>query len=130
MVKPGLIDMFIAIHYCAIVCTVTTIHWTFTTYLQELQFSLVIQSLYLTLTENPPVLTSVQYIQTPGKKYFIQDPSTIVIGEGSIGKSFIPEHPLCQQSIYACIGLKVHVTSDYHRPVCGNSRPARSSFTQ
>lgn len=129
MVKQGITDMFIAIDYCAIINTVT-IHWTFTTYPQELQFSPVIQLLYLTLNENPPVLTSVQYIQTLGKKYFIQHPSTKVIGEGSIGKSFIPEHPLCQQSIYACIGLKVHVTGDYHGPVCGNSRPARSSFTQ
>jgi hypothetical protein len=45
-----------------------------------------------------------------------------------IGKSLIPKHPFSQQTIYACVGFKVHVTSDNHRPVCGNARTVRSLF--
>jgi hypothetical protein len=90
----------------------------------------VIQLFCVTPVKNPPVLASVQYIQALGKKFFAQDTSIWATGEGLTGKSFIPKHPFIQQLIHACVRLKVHVTSDYHRPVCGTPIPARGASSE
>jgi hypothetical protein len=71
------------------------------------------------------VLASVCYIQAPGKEFFTEDSSINITGE-CIGKSLVPKHPIGHQTIYACVGFKVHVTSDNHRPVCGNPGTVRS----
>jgi hypothetical protein len=70
------------------------------------------------------VLASVQYIQAPRKKFLLQGSSPRTNGEGFAGNSFIVKHPFSQQLINTCVGLDVQVTSDYHRPVCGNPIPA------